>query len=127
MLCCMISIISWSFHTRDICSHISLYSYSYTDVQHWKSSASDLSKSVCVLSEHRDELKDTVDEMMPLGYSLENTKKKSKALALLEMHVKNTTASKNSDEKDGFVRSVSVVSDTSLDEREKKVPFSAAA
>ena len=121
-------------HTTDIgslISHISSlfsqYSYSYTDVQHWKSSASDLSKSVCVLSEQRDELKDTIDEMMSLGYSLENEKKKSKALTLLDMHAKNATACKKGEEKEGFVRSVSLISDTSLDEREKKVPFSAAA
>ena len=94
---------------------------------HWKSSASDLSKSVCVLSEQCDELKDTVDEIMSLGYSLEDEKKKkSKPSALLEMHAKNA-ASKKVEEKEGFVRSVSVVSDTSLDECERKVPFSAAA
>lgn len=130
---CVVVCVHFAYTTDigSLISHISSlfsqYPYSYTDVQHWKSSASDLSKSVCVLSEQRDELKDTIDEMMSLGYSLEDEKKKkSKPSALLEMHAKNA-ASKKVEEKEGFVRSVSVVSDTSLDECERKVPFSAAA
>ena len=56
-----------------------------TDVKHWKSSANDLSKSMCGLKEERDKLKHQADELRTHLYFLKE--QRANTMALLDVHL----------------------------------------
>ena len=57
----------------------------FTDVKHWKSSANDLSKSMCGLKEERDKLKHQSDELRTHLYFLKE--QRANTMALLDVHL----------------------------------------